>query len=258
MTNKMVYLSQDDNVGILKINRPEAMNALSDLVIDELVYGIERFEQDPNIHCIMICGGDKVFAAGTDIDDLQHMSFSDVYMSDFVTHNWDRIKRARKPLIAVVSGYALGGGCELAMLCDFIIASDTAKFGQPEVKLGTLPGAGGTQRLPRAIGKAKAMDLCLTGRLMDAHEAERMGLVARIFPYDELYKESLLIAKTIAGYSLPSLMMIKESVNQAFEGSLTDGLWYERRLFHSSFSLKDQKEGITAFIEKRKPAFTNQ
>lgn len=254
----LVTIAREDKVGILTINRPDVFNALNNRVIDELVAGIEAFEKDESVHCMMICGGTKSFAAGTDIDELQGLTFADVYKKDFVTHNWDRIKRARKPLIAVVSGYALGGGCELAMLCDLIIASDTAKFGQPEVKLGTLPGAGGTQRLPRSIGKAKAMDMCLTGRMMDAEEAERLGLVSRIYPVDTLYAESLNIATVISSYSLPSLMMIKESVNQAFEGSLTEGLWYERRLFHSSFSLSDQKEGIDAFVEKRKPQFTNQ
>lgn len=254
----VVQISREGKVGILTINRPDVFNALNDEVIDHLVGGLEQFDQDETIHCVMICGSEKSFAAGTDIDALQGLSYADVFKQDFVTRNWDKIRRIRKPLMAVVSGFALGGGCELAMLCDLVMASDTAKFGQPEVKLGTMPGAGGTQRLPRAIGKAKAMDICLTGRMLSAVEAEQFGLVSRVFPASELLAKSLEVAIEISNYSLPSLMMIKESINQSYEGSLADGMMYERRLFHSSFALEDIHEGITAFVEKRKPQFKNR
>lgn len=253
-----ILIEQDGKVGIITLNRPEVLNALNDAVVSEIADVVEVFEANDAIHCIVLAGSEKAFAAGGDIDEMLGFSFADVYQIDFVSHNWNRIKRARKPLIAVVSGYALGGGCELAMLCDLVFASDTAKFGQPEITLGTMPGAGGTQRLPRAIGKAKAMDLCLTGRFMDAQEAENAGLVARIFPVATHYDESLTIVKKMAEHSLPALMMVKESVNRAFESGLSDGLWFERRLFHSSFALEDQKEGMRAFVEKRKAQFTNR
>jgi len=253
-----LLVSRDEKVGILRINRPAVFNALNDTLVDQIVLELEKFDQDETIHCMIICGSDKSFAAGTDIDELQGLTFADVYKEDFVTRNWDRIRKIRKPIIAVVSGIALGGGCELAMLCDLILASDTARFGQPEVKLATMPGAGGTQRLPRAIGKAKAMDVCLTGRMLSAKEADLLGLVSRVYPQDELMDKSLEIAKEISNYSLPAIMMIKESINQSYEGSLTDGIMYERRLFHSTFALNDIHEGIEAFLEKRKPVFSHR
>ncbi len=245
-------------VGLIRINRPEAMNALNDAVVDGIAAAVDAFEADENIGCIVLTGNDKAFAAGADIGVMKDFNYMQAYRTDFITRNWERIKTARKPVIAAVAGFALGGGCEMAMMCDMIYAADTAKFGQPEIKLGTLPGAGGTQRLPRAVGKAKAMDLCLTGRFMDAAEAEQSGLVARVIPADRLLDETLKAAQTIAGYSLPVAMMIKESINRAFESSLNEGLLFERRVFHASFGLEDQKEGMAAFVEKRKPAFNNR
>ena len=245
-------------VGLIRINRPEAMNALNNDVVDGIGAAIDLFEADENIGCIVITGNEKAFAAGADIGFMKDFDYMHAYKTDFITRNWERIKTTRKPVIAAVAGFALGGGCELAMMCDMIYAADTAKFGQPEIKLGTLPGAGGTQRLPRAVGKAKAMDMCLTGRMMDAAEAEKSGLVARIIPAEQLLDETLKAAATIAGFSLPVVMMIKESVNRAFESSLNEGLLFERRVFHSSFALEDQKEGMAAFVEKRKPAFKNR
>ncbi len=245
-------------VGLIRINRPEAMNALNDAVVDGIAAAVDAFEADENIGCIVLTGNDKAFAAGADIGVMKDFDYMQAYRTDFITRNWERIKTARKPVIAAVAGFALGGGCEMAMMCDMIYAADTAKFGQPEIKLGTLPGAGGTQRLPRAVGKAKAMDLCLTGRFMDAAEAEQSGLVARVIPADSLLDETLKAAQTIAGYSLPVAMMIKESINRAFESSLNEGLLFERRVFHASFGLEDQKEGMAAFVEKRKPAFRNR
>jgi len=244
-------------VGLIRINRPEAMNALNNDVVDGIGAAVDAFEADENIGCIVITGNDKAFAAGADIGFMKDFDYMQAYKSDFITRNWERIKTARKPVIAAVAGFALGGGCELAMMCDMIYAADTAKFGQPEIKLGTLPGAGGTQRLPRAIGKAKAMDMCLTGRLMGAAEAEQAGLVARVIAAEQLLDETLKAAQTIAGYSLPVVMMIKESVNRAFESSLNEGLLFERRTFHASFGLHDQREGMAAFVEKRKPTFKN-
>jgi enoyl-CoA hydratase len=225
--------------------------------MDELGSALQQFDADENIGCMVITGSDKAFAAGADIGAMAGYSYMDVYKGDYITRNWEQIRRIRKPLIAAVAGYALGGGCELAMMCDFIIAADSAKFGQPEIKLGTIPGAGGTQRLPRAISKAKAMDMCLTARMMDSAEAERAGLVSRIFPAEELVTETLAIAATIAAMSLPIAMMIKESVNRAYESTLAEGIQYERRLFHSTFATEDQKEGMKAFIEKRLPSFRN-
>ena len=245
-------------VGLIRINRPEAMNALNNDVVDGIATAVDAFEADENIGCIVLTGNEKAFAAGADIGFMKDFDYMHAYKTDFITRNWERIKTARKPVIAAVGGFALGGGCEMAMMCDMIFAADSAKFGQPEIKLGTLPGAGGTQRLPRAVGKAKAMDLCLTGRLMDANEAEKAGLVARIIPADQLLEETLKAAQTIAGYSLPVVMMIKESVNRAFEASLNEGLLFERRVFHASFGLEDQKEGMAAFVEKRKPVFKNR
>jgi enoyl-CoA hydratase len=244
-------------VGLIRLNRPKALNALNDQLMDELGSALQQFDADENIGCMVITGSDKAFAAGADIGAMAGYSYMDVYKGDYITRNWEQIRRIRKPLIAAVAGYALGGGCELAMMCDFIIAADSAKFGQPEIKLGTIPGAGGTQRLPRAISKAKAMDMCLTARMMDAAEAERAGLVSRIFPAEELVAETLAIAATIADMSLPIAMMIKESVNRAYESTLAEGIQYERRLFHSTFATEDQKEGMKAFIEKRLPSFRN-
>ncbi|MGE5468928.1 MAG: enoyl-CoA hydratase [Ignavibacteria bacterium] len=242
-------------VGLVTLDRPKALNALSDALVDEVGDALARFEGDAAIGCIVITGSEKAFAAGADIAAMKDFSHMDAYLGDYITRNWESVARCRKPVIAAVAGFALGGGCELAMMCDMIYAADTAKFGQPEVKLGILPGAGGTQRLPRAVGKAKAMDLCLTARFMDAAEAERCGLVARVIPADKLLEETLAAAEAIAGFSLPVVMMIKEAVNRAFESSLSEGLLFERRSFHAAFGLADQKEGMTAFLEKRKPDF---
>ena len=245
-------------VGLIRINRPEAMNALNNEVADGIGAAIDAFEADENTGCIVITGNEKAFAAGADIAFMKDFDYLHAYKTDFITRNWERIKTARKPVIAAVSGFALGGGCEMAMMCDMIFAADTAKFGQPEIRLGTMPGAGGTQRLPRAVGKAKAMDLCLSARMMDAAEAERAGLVARLYPAAQLLEETLKAAQTIAGFSLPVTMMIKESVNRAFESSLNEGLLFERRVFHATFTLDDQREGMQAFADKRKPVFRHQ
>ena len=245
-------------VGLIRINRPEAMNALNNEVVDGIGAAIDEFEADENIGCIIITGNEMAFAAGADIGFMKNFDYMHAYKTDFITRNWERVKTTRKPVIAAVAGFALGGGCEMAMMCDMIYAADTAKFGQPEIKLGTMPGAGGTQRLPRAIGKAKAMDMCLTGRMMDAVEAEKAGLVARIIPADKLLEETLKAAQTIAGFSLPVAMMIKESINRAHESSLNEGLLFERRVFHSAFALEDQKEGMAALVEKRKAVFKNR
>ena len=245
-------------VGLIRINRPEALNALNNDVVDGISHAIDRFEADENIGCMVLTGNEKAFAAGADIGFMKDFDYMHAYKTDFITRNWERIRTARKPVIAAVSGFALGGGCEIAMMCDMIYAADTAKFGQPEIKIGIIPGAGGTQRLPRAVGKAKAMDMCLTARMMDAAEAERCGLVARVIPADQLLEETLKAAATIASYSLPVVMMAKESVNRAFESSLSEGLLFERRVFHATFAIEDQKEGMAAFAEKRKPVFKNR
>lgn len=245
-------------VGLITLNRPQQLNALCDALVNELTHALEAFEASSDIGAIVITGSEKAFAAGADITVLKDMGYMDTYLGDLVTRNWERVKSCRKPVIAAVAGYALGGGCELAMMCDFIIAADTAQFGQPEVKLGTLPGAGGTQRLPRAIGKAKAMEMCLTGRLINAEEAERTGLVARVVPADKLLEEALASAEKIASFSLPVVMMIKETINRAFESNLNEGLLFERRVFHASFALEDQKEGMAAFADKRKPSFKHR
>lgn len=255
MTDTYVLFEKRGKVGILTLNRPERLNTLSEKLIEDLGKALEECEADSQIHCMVLMGSEKVFSAGADIKEMQSKTYADVYLSDFITKGWENVSRCRKPIIAAVSGYALGGGCELAMMCDFIIASDTAKFGQPEVTIGTLPGAGGTQRLSRSIGKAKAMEMCLTGRLIDAQEAEKAGLVSRVVPLDKLQEEALEIAQKIASYSLPIVMMIKESIGRAFETPLAEGLKFERRLFHSTFALEDQKEGMAAFLEKRKPSF---
>ncbi len=245
-------------VGLITLDRPKALNALNDAVVDEVGIALSSFEADANIGCIVITGSEKAFAAGADIAAMKDFSHRDAYLGNFITRNWEGVAHCRKPVIAAVAGFALGGGCELAMMCDMIYAADTAKFGQPEVKLGILPGAGGTQRLPRAVGKAKAMDLCLTARFMDAAEAERCGLVARVVPADKLLDEALAAAEIIAGFSLPVVMMIKESVNRAFESALSEGLLFERRTFHATFGMADQKEGMAAFLEKRKPDFSGR
>ena len=258
MSFENILVDTRGRVGLITLNRPKALNALNDALVDEMGRALDAFESDDTIGAIIITGSEKAFAAGADIGAMANFSYMDAYLGDYITRNWERIKSCRKPVIAAVAGFALGGGCEMAMACDFIIAADTATFGQPEVKLGILPGAGGTQRLPRAIGKAKAMDMCLTGRMMNAEEAERAGLVSRVVPADALMEETLKAANTIAGYSLPVVMMIKESVNRAFESGLSEGLLFERRAFHSAFALEDQKEGIVAFVEKRKAAFKHR
>nr|WP_314625778.1 enoyl-CoA hydratase [uncultured Noviherbaspirillum sp.] len=242
-------------VGVVRLNRPKALNALNDQLMDELGNALLAFDKNDDIGCIVLTGNEKAFAAGADISAMAKYSYMDVYKGQYITRNWETIRQVRKPVIAAVAGYALGGGCELAMMCDFIIAADNAKFGQPEVKIGTMPGAGGTQRLPRAISKSKAMDMCLTARIMDAAEAERAGLVSRIVPADKLVDEALAAANTIASMSLPVVMMIKDSINRAYESTLADGVQYERRLFHSTFATEDQKEGMSAFLEKRLPNF---
>ncbi len=255
MSFENIIVETRDRVGLITLHRPQALNALNDALVDEVGKALDAFEADENIGAIVITGSEKAFAAGADIGAMAEFSYMDAYKGDYITRNWERVKTCRKPVIAAVAGYALGGGCELAMMCDMIIAADSAKFGQPEIKLGVLPGAGGTQRLPRAIGKAKAMDMCLTARMMNADEAERSGLVARVVPADRLLDEAMSVATTISGFSLPVVMMIKESVNRAFESSLNEGLLFERRVFHSAFALQDQKEGMAAFVAKRKADF---
>ena len=252
---QVVLTETHGKVGLIRINRPEALNALNNDVVDGIGAAIDTFEADENIGCIVITGNEKAFAAGADIGFMKDFDYMHAYKTDFITRNWERIKTARKPVIAAVAGFALGGGCELAMMCDFIIAADSARFGQPEIKLGIIPGAGGTQRLPRAISKAKAMDLVLTSRMMDAVEAERAGLVSRVVPAAELLDVVLAAAQTICEFSGPSVMMAKECVNRAYEGPLAEGMLFERRMFHSLFATDDQKEGMAAFVEKRKPAF---
>ena len=244
-------------VGIVTLNRPKALNALNDQLMDELGAALKAFDADPAIGCIIVTGSERAFAAGADIAAMAKYSFVDVYGGDYITRNWETIRSIRKPVIAAVSGFALGGGCELAMMCDFIIAADNAKFGQPEIKIGVIPGAGGTQRLPRAVGKSKAMDMALTGRMMDAAEAERAGLVSRVVPYDKLADEALGAALGIADFSQLAVMAAKESVNRAFESGLSDGVMFERRLFHALFATNDQKEGMDAFVNKRKAVFTH-
>ncbi|WP_322047064.1 enoyl-CoA hydratase [Paraburkholderia sp. J67] len=245
-------------VGLITLNRPKALNALNDALMDELGEALKAFDADEGIGAIVITGSEKAFAAGADIGMMASYSFMDVYKGDYITRNWETIRSIRKPIIAAVAGFALGGGCELAMMCDMIFAADTAKFGQPEIKLGVIPGAGGTQRLPRAVSKAKAMDLCLTARMMDAAEAERAGLVSRVIPAAGLLDEAIAAATTISEYSLPAVMMAKEAVNRAYETTLAEGVHFERRMFHSLFATEDQKEGMAAFVEKRKPAFKNK
>ena len=249
-------LASGDKVGVIKLNRPQVLNALNSDLVREVNDALDRFEADPQLGCTIITGSDKAFAAGADIKEMQGKTFPETYLEDFIT-SWDRVASRRKPIIAAVAGFALGGGCELAMMCDIIIAADTAKFGQPEIKLGVMPGSGGTQRLARAVGKAKAMDLVLTGRIMDAAEAERCGLVSRVVPAAEIMTEAMKAAETIANLSLPIVMMAKESVNRAYETTLAEGIRFERRVFHAMFATKDQKEGMAAFVAKRPPAFSD-
>ncbi|HTT81796.1 MAG TPA: enoyl-CoA hydratase [Stellaceae bacterium] len=245
-------------VGIVRLNRPQALNALNAALVAELGRAFDDLEGDEAIAAIILTGSDKAFAAGADIKEMAEKTYMQAYREDFITRGWERVAQCRKPVIAAVAGFALGGGCEVAMMCDIIIAAEGARFGQPEINLGAMPGAGGTQRLPRFIGKAKAMDLCLTGRMMDAAEAERLGLVSRIVPADKLMAEAVAAAEKIAALSQPIAMMVKESVNRAFETTLAEGVRFERRLFHSTFATEDQKEGMAAFIAKRKPAFKNR
>jgi enoyl-CoA hydratase len=245
-------------VGVITLNRPKQLNALNAQLMVELGQALKDFDANEAIGCMVITGSEKAFAAGADIGAMASYSFADVYKNDYITRDWETIRSIRKPVIAAVSGFALGGGCELAMMCDFIIAAENAKFGQPEIKLGVIPGAGGTQRLPRAVGKSKAMDLALTGRMMDAVEAERSGLVSRIVPLDKLMEETLGAALMICGYSQIASMAAKESVNRAFESGLADGVMFERRMFHALFATTDQKEGMDAFVNKRPAAFKHQ
>jgi enoyl-CoA hydratase len=258
MSTETIIVETRGRVGVIRLNRPQALNALNIALKDELLAAVETLDADAGIGCILIAGSDKAFAAGADIKEMQPKSFIDMFSSDFAAIGGGRVATCRKPTIAAVSGYALGGGCELAMMCDIIIASDTAKFGQPEITLGTIPGIGGTQRLTRAIGKSKAMDLCLTGRMMDAAEAERAGLVSRVVPADKLMEEALAAAEKIASMSHPAAAMAKEAINRAFETPLSEGMNVERNLFHSTFALEDRSEGMAAFIEKRKPVNKNR
>jgi enoyl-CoA hydratase len=253
-----VVLERRGTVGIIRLNRPSALNALNAALIDDLGRAFDALEFDPLIGAIVLTGSERAFAAGADIKEMQAKTYIEAYTQDFITRGWERVGQCRKPVVAAVAGFALGGGCEVAMMCDIVIAADNARFGQPEIQLGTMPGAGGTQRLPRFIGKAKAMDLCLTGRLMDAVEAERAGLVSRIVPAEKLIEEAVAVAERIASMSQPVAMMVKESINRAFETTLAEGVRFERRLFHATFATEDQKEGMAAFVEKRKPDFRNR
>ncbi|NQV83637.1 MAG: enoyl-CoA hydratase [Rhodospirillales bacterium] len=258
MTYENIIVETKDGVGVITLNRPDAMNALSQGLMTEMTEALDGFEADPDIGCILVTGSEKAFAAGADIKEMQSKSYMDAYQEDFITRNWERVTTCRKPVVAAVAGYALGGGCELAMMCDFIIAADNAKFGQPEITLGVLPGAGGSQRLTRLVGKSKAMDMCLTGRMMDAIEAERAGLVSRIVPVAELREDAMKTATKIAAMSRPIAMMVKESVDRSYETTLAEGVRFERRLFHSAFATEDQKEGMDAFVNKRKAEWKNR
>ena len=260
MAYQNIIVETRGKVGVVTLNRPQSLNALSPELMRELASALDAFEGDGNIGCVVVTGSDKAFAAGADIKAMKEKSYMDVFKEDFITAEWERISRCRKPVIAAVAGYALGGGCELAMMCDFIIAADNARFGQPEINLAIIPGAGGTQRLPRFVGKSKAMEMVLLGqaRMMDAAEAERAGLVSRVVPLADLMNEAMKAAGKICELSLPVVMMAKESVNRAFETTLAEGVRFERRLFHSGFAIEDQKEGMAAFVEKRKPVFRNR
>jgi enoyl-CoA hydratase len=258
MSYEFILTEVKGRVALITLNRPKQMNALNPKLMQELGAALYGFDADDGVGAILITGSDKAFAAGADIGAMKDFDFQHAFKTDYITRDWEHIRKVRKPVIAAVAGYALGGGCELAMMCDIIIAAESAKFGQPEITLGILPGSGGTQRLPRAVGKAKAMDLCLTARMMDAQEAERAGLVSRVVPNDKLMEEALAAAGKIAAFSLPAVMMVKESVNRAYESTLSEGVLFERRLFHAAFALDDQKEGMAAFVEKRKPAFQHR
>jgi enoyl-CoA hydratase len=258
MAYETILAETRGRVAIITLNRPKQLNALNDALMDELGDALARFDADEAVGAIVLTGSDKAFAAGADIGAMKDWGYMDVYKSGYISRNWERMKSVRKPVIAAVAGFALGGGCELAMMCDIVVAADSARFGQPEIKLGVMPGAGGTQRLPRAVGKAKAMDLILTGRMMEAQEAERAGLVSRVIAADKLLDEALALAAQIAEFSLPSVMMAKEAVNRAYEAPLAEGILFERRLFHALFATEDQKEGMAAFVEKRKPKFRHR
>ena len=258
MSYECILTEIDGGVGVITLNRPDALNAFNSQLMNELTDAVKKYEADGTVGVMIITGSEKAFAAGADIKEMASKDYIEVFKEDFITANWEEVSRARKPIIAAVAGYALGGGCELALMCDFIIAGDNAKFGQPEISIGAMPGAGGTQRLARFIGKSKAMEMCLTGRMMDAEEAERCGLVSRIVPKGELKEEALRVAKQIAGFSRPIAMLTKESVNRAYETTLAEGVRFERRVFHSVFAFEDQKEGMAAFTEKRKPSFKNK
>ena len=258
MAYETILLDINDKVGVITLNRPDALNALNKQLMNEMTDALRALEANDDIGAIVITGSDKAFAAGADIKEMASKDYMDVYMEDFITANWEEATRCRKPIIAAVAGYALGGGCELAMMADFIIAADNAKFGQPEIKLGVIPGAGGTQRLTRFVGKSKAMDMCLTGRMMDAQEAERSGLVSRVIPLEDLKTQAIEIANTIADLSRPSVMIAKEAVNRSYETTLEEGIRFERRVFHSLFATNDQTEGMAAFVEKRSPQFKNR
>ena len=257
-TETLVLVEGRGNVGLITLNRPKVFNALSRRAHRELTAALDELEADDAIGAMVLTGNEKAFAAGADIKEMKSRSFVDVYSSDFVTTSWERITRCRKPIIAAVAGYALGGGCELALMCDFILAAETARFGQPEITIGILPGAGATQRLPRFIGKSKAMDMMLTGRMIDAEEAERMGLVARVIPAEKLVEEAVATAQHIASLSRPAVLLAKECVNRAYETSLSEGIRFERRMFHASFATEGQKEGMTAFVEKRPAKYSNR
>jgi enoyl-CoA hydratase len=258
MSYQNILVETRDRVGLVTLHRPQALNALCDALIRELGQALDAFEADESVHVIVLTGSEKAFAAGADIKEMKDRDFIDVYGSDFITKGWERVAQCRKPVIAAVAGFALGGGCEMAMMCDIIIAADNAKFGQPEIGLGTIPGAGGTQRLARYVGKSKAMEMCLSGRMMDAAEAERSGLVARVVPLASLMDEAMALAAKIGANSLPITLMAKESVNRAFETTLAEGLRFERRVFHATFATDDRREGMAAFSEKRKPDFRNR
>jgi enoyl-CoA hydratase len=258
MSYEFIVTEVKGRVALVTLNRPRQMNALAPRLMQELGAALYGFDADDGVGAILITGSDKAFAAGADIGAMKDFDFQHAFRTNYITRDWEHIRNVRKPVIAAVAGYALGGGCELAMMCDIVIAAESAKFGQPEITLGVLPGSGGTQRLPRAVGKAKAMDLCLTARMMDAAEAERAGLVSRVVPNDKLMAEAMAVAEKIASFSLPAVMMIKESVNRAYESTLSEGVLFERRLFHAAFALDDQKEGMAAFVEKRKPEFKHR
>lgn len=258
MAYETILVERREKIAIITLNRPKALNALSAQLMAELGQALDELEADKDVRCMIVTGSEKAFAAGADIKEMVSKNFADVYNEDFISASWERLTTTRKPVIAAVAGYALGGGCEVAMMCDFILAADTAKFGQPEITIGTIPGSGGTQRLTKAVGKSKAMEMCLTGRMMDAEEAERAGLVSRIVPAADLLDEAIKTAERIASLSMPSVMMGKEAVNRAFETTLSEGVKFERRLFHSSFALDDQTEGMQAFAEKRQPDFQDK